>query len=111
MIPLLDKKCKACESYQNPFTLKETMEYLEKVKDWNLSSDGKEIEKNFEFNNFKDSIEFINKIADLAEAEGHHPDIFLHNYKNVRITLSTHNIKGLSENDFIMAAKIDNLYK
>lgn len=108
---LLNKKCKACEGYESPFKLKEIMEYLEQIKNWNLSEDGKEIEKEFQFDNFKEAIDFINKIAEIAESEGHHPDIFLYNYKNVKVTLSTHKIKGLSENDFIMAAKIDCIFK
>ena len=108
---LINKKCKACEGYESPFTLKETMEYLEQIDNWSLSKDGKEIEKEFKFNNFKEAINFINKVAETAESEGHHPDISLYKYKFIKITLSTHNIKGLSENDFIMAAKIDCIFK
>lgn len=54
-------------------------------------------------------MEFVNKVANLAEKEGHHPDIFLHNWNKVTLTLSTHSIKGLSSNDFVMASKIDSI--
>ena len=63
----------------------------------------------FVFRDFKEALSFVNKVGRLAETEDHHPDIFLHNYKKVDITLSTHAIGGLSVNDFIMAAKINQL--
>lgn len=67
----------------------------------------KAISREWKFKNFKEAMAFANKVAELAEQENHHPDIFLHGWNKVRLTLSTHAIKGLSENDFIMAAKCD----
>lgn len=70
---------------------------------------GKKITKKFKFKNFKEAMAFINKVAELAESEGHHPDIFIF-YNRVKFELSTHAIGGLSENDFILAAKINKFY-
>jgi len=65
------------------------------------------LRKSISLKNFQEALDFIAKVGQIAEAEGHHPDIYLHNYNKVRLTLSTHAIKGLSENDFILASKID----
>lgn len=65
------------------------------------------IEKEYKFKNFKEALAFVNKVGDIAESEGHHPDINLHGWNKVKLTLSTHAISGLSENDFILASKID----
>jgi len=108
---LSEKKCEACETGTPPLVMKEVMEYLNQIPEWVIENNGKQIEKDFSFVDFKESVDFINKIAKIAEDEGHHPDINLHDYKHVKITLTTHAIKGLSENDFIMAAKIDELIK
>ena len=67
------------------------------------------IEKNFKFTNFRKAIEFINKVADVAEAENHHPDVLLWGWNNVKLTLSTHAVKGLSKNDFSLASRIDQI--
>ena len=109
---LTKKHCVPCEGGTKPFTKKQAQEYLKMTKDWELLedlSDGgpMKIQRKFAFNNFQEAIDFVNKVGKLAESEDHHPDIFIHNYKKVDITLTTHAIKGLSENDFIMAAKIN----
>ena len=104
---LAEKKCKACEGGTPPLKQEEANEYLAKVLGWELV-EGVKIKKEFKFKTFKDSIAFVNKVADTAEEEAHHPTITII-YNKVRITLSTHAIGGLSENDFIMAAKIDKL--
>ena len=104
---LSEKKCVRCEGRVKPFTRQEAQKYLKRVKNWTLTNN--EIEKEFVFKDFKQALNFINKVGDIAESEGHHPDINLHSYKKVNIILSTHAIKGLSENDFILAAKIDKL--
>jgi len=65
------------------------------------------IEKNYKFKNFQEALDFTAKIGQIAEEEVRHPDIYLHNWNKVRLTLTTHAIKGLSENDFILASKID----
>lgn len=105
---LSEKKCRACEGWEKPFTKEEAEKYLKQVKNWTLTDNG--IEKEFVFKDFKGALEFINKVGEIAEDEGHHPDIYLHSYRKVKITLSTHAIKGLSENDFILASKIDKIF-
>lgn len=105
---LLDKKCKPCEGGMPSLTPAEIEPLFKEISGWSIV-DNKQIEKDYSFKHFKQAIGFVNKIAEIAESEGHHPDIFLHNYRKVKITLSTHAVKGLSENDFIMAAKIDTI--
>ena len=83
----------------------EVKNYLSLVKEWEFLETNK-ITKEFKFEDFVKAMEFVNKIAVIAEKEGHHPDISIH-YNKVDITLRTHFVKGLSINDFIMAAKID----
>jgi 4a-hydroxytetrahydrobiopterin dehydratase len=107
---LTEKKCVACEGGTPPLTRAQAEKYLKEVPNWTISSDNFSVERKFGFSNFKEAIGFVNKVADLAEREGHHPDINLFSYKNVKITLSTHAIHGLSENDFILAAKIDRFF-
>ena len=86
----------------------ETDRYMSQVLGWLINSEGKKITKDFEFKNFKESIALINKVAELAENEGHHPDIHCF-YDKVKLELWTHAVGGLSENDFILAAKINQL--
>lgn len=90
-------------------TRTEAEKYLPEVYGWELSRDAKSISRKFTFENFKQAVAFVNKVADLAEEEDHHPDVLI-NYKRVTFTLTTHAIGGLSENDFILAAKINNLH-
>jgi 4a-hydroxytetrahydrobiopterin dehydratase len=108
-IHLTDKKCVACEGGVPPLTEAEIANYKPEVPNWNVATDMLSISREFVFKNFKEAVAFINKVADLAESEGHHPDINLHAFRKVLITLSTHAIGGLSENDFIVAAKIDHI--
>ena len=98
-----------CEGGVAPLAGEELNNYLKAVPNWQLDGDKKKIRREFTFKNFKDALAFINKVGAIAEDEQHHPDIFLHDYKLVTINLWTHAIGGLSENDFILAAKIDNL--
>ncbi|MGZ4885576.1 MAG: 4a-hydroxytetrahydrobiopterin dehydratase [Halobacteriota archaeon] len=106
---LRDKHCVPCEIGTKPFDL-ETIQGLQPmVPKWNLDNDLKKIMRSFRFKDFVESMRFINKVAELAEEEGHHPDLFV-SYNYVKICLTTHNIGGLSENDFIMAAKIDEVF-
>ncbi len=79
---------------------------MAKVSGWTLSDDVKQISKEYKFKDFLGAVNFVNKISEIAEEEGHHPDIHIF-YNRVRLELSTHSIGGLSENDFILAAKID----
>ncbi len=101
---LHEKKCIPCESGGTPLTEDEAKKNLAKVPNWKLNV--KKIEREFVFNDFKDSMKFVNKVADLAEEEGHHPDFHVH-WNKVLVELWTHSMNGLSENDFIVAAKIN----
>ena len=109
MSDLADKKCIPCEKYP-PFTADEIHKYLKKVDGWEVLEDkidGFHLIKNFKFDNFKEP-EFVNKVGDIAEAEGHHPDLWF-GWGYARIKIFTHAIKGLAESDFILAAKIDKI--
>ena len=106
---LVTKKCIPCEGGMPAMSKEETHRYLNQVMEWDLVED-KKIKKEFKFKNFKESLNFVNRIGVLAEEEGHHPNITII-YNKVIVTLFTHAIGGLSENDFIMAAKIDRLNK
>ena len=111
MDDLLKKKCKPCEGGVLPFDVSEIHKYQKKVDGWDITKDKNEIfflTKKFTFKNFLESQKFVNFVGKIAEEEGHHPDIiFGWGYSEVKIT--THAIKGLSENDFILAAKIDQI--
>ena len=106
MEDLTQKTCKACEGGVPPLTEDQAEEYLKQTPGWTLKDNA--ISKKFEFENFKETMIFVNKVADIAEQEGHHPDMKV-SYSNVVIDLTTHSIKGLSENDFILAAKINKI--
>lgn len=106
---LAAKKCKPCEGGVDPCTLDEAKSQLARLPGWYLTHDGQRIRKDWTVKNFMAGINFFNQVAQLAEADGHHPDIHLGGYRNAWIELWTHAIGGLSENDFILAAKIDRL--
>jgi 4a-hydroxytetrahydrobiopterin dehydratase len=93
-----------------PMSKKEAEALMPELNDWSLIDEGRMIAKGFMFPNFKKTMEFVNKVADIAEEQGHHPDLTV-SYGNVGVELMTHAIEGLSENDFILAAKIDELVK
>lgn len=82
--------------------------YLEQVVGWTIRDD-KFIEREFQFKDFVEAMAWVNKVAEIAEAEGHHPDIYIHGWNHVKITLWTHAIGGLSINDFVVATKIERL--
>jgi 4a-hydroxytetrahydrobiopterin dehydratase len=101
-------KCVPCEGGVDPMSPNEIKDYLGQLKlDWKVI-DGKKIVHQFEFKNFREAMEFVNKIALIAEKEQHHPDIYIF-YNKVRIELTTHAINGLFKNDFIIASKIEKL--
>ena len=104
---LSQKHCVPCEGGVTPLRGPELDSYLSQVPNWKLAFDGKAITRDFVFKDFVEGVVFITDVAHVAEEEGHHPDLNLHSYKIVTVTLSTHAINGLSENDFILAAKID----
>lgn len=111
MMYLSQKKCVACEGGIPPLTRAQIAEYQPQVIGWNVADDELSIFREFTFRDFKEALSFVNTVGTIAEEEGHHPDISLFSYKKVLITLSTHAIGGLSENDFILAAKIDIVLK
>ena len=91
-----------------PLTSEKVKDLLSQVPQWSLE-EGKVVRK-FQFKNFRESINFVNKVAELAESENHHPNISIYGWNKVKLTFFTHAINGLSENDFIMAAKTEQLY-
>lgn len=106
---LVKGHCVPCEGGVDPMGDEEIRKYLSMLKeDWKVSKDSKRIFKEFKFKDFKDAMIFVNKIAEIAEEQGHHPDISI-SYNKVTIILITHAINGLSTNDFIMASKIEAL--
>ena len=111
MSELKDKKCVPCEGGAIPFDISEIHKYQKKVDGWDLLKDKKKIfflEKKFTFKNFLESQNFVNEVGKISEKEGHHPDI-LFGWAYAKINITTHAIEGLSENDFILAAKIDKI--
>lgn len=102
---LTQKYCVACEAGTPPMSLEEAERLVEQVPDWELKPEEKKLVRRFKFKDFRQAMAFVNRVAGLAEAEGHHPDMYI-SWNRVRLELTTHAIKGLSENDFIMAAKI-----
>ncbi len=105
---LTDKKCKPCEGGILPLSQEEVTELKKQIAaDWIVSENSK-LKKEYLFVNYKHTMDFVNKVAGLAEQEGHHPVMHVY-YARVEIELWTHAINGLSENDFILAAKIDKL--
>lgn len=106
---LTEQKCTACEGGMLPLNKTESDMLLQQVSGWKISNDFKKIFKHFIFKNFTQALTFINQVGVISENEGHHPDLKLFDYKKVEIVLSTHAIDGLSVNDFIVAAKINEL--
>jgi len=110
MPKLTTLKCTACEGGVKPLTSKDFHPLLEQVPLWKVIN-GRQIEREFQFKNFKTALAFVNAVAKIAEKEKHHPNFFLYGWNKVRLTLYTHAISGLSKNDFIVAAKVDVLVK
>lgn len=105
---LSNKKCVPCEGGVEPFTPIQTAQYLEEIGgDW-IVTDNLKISKEFRFRNYQQTMAFVNRVAEIADAENHHPVMHVY-YSKAAIELWTHSIGGLSENDFIMAAKINRL--
>ena len=112
MDELLKKKCVPCEGGITPFDISEIHKYQQKVDGWDIIKNNENVyllEKNFKFKNFKESQNFVNQVGEISEEESHHPDITF-GWGYVKINVTTHAIEGLSENDFILAAKIDQIF-
>lgn len=106
MSDLSEKKCVPCTGETLPLRGSELLNYFKQLEEgWELLEDERLV-RTYKFKDFKEALAFVNAIGKIAEEEGHHPDIFL-TWGKVQITLFTHKIKGLSESDFIMAAKCD----
>jgi 4a-hydroxytetrahydrobiopterin dehydratase len=106
---LSSQHCKPCEGGVEPYTPEQAQQQLQEVPGWKLTHDGKAIRRDWKAKDFEAAFDFLGRVAQIAELEGHHPDLHLEGYRNVWIELTTHAIGGLSENDFILAAKIDQL--
>jgi 4a-hydroxytetrahydrobiopterin dehydratase len=106
MSTLASKKCTACERGTPPINEKEQQNLLQQLQDGWRIVDGHHLQRTYRFDDFKSALDFTNRVGELAEEEGHHPNIEL-SYGKVGITLWTHAANGLTENDFILAAKID----
>ena len=106
--PLAHRRCKPCEGGVTPLPASAAHALLGEVRGWELV-EGTAIRKSVKCKDFLDAVALIQRLAPIAEAEDHHPDLHLTNYRRLTIELSTHAIGGLSENDFILAAKLDQL--
>jgi 4a-hydroxytetrahydrobiopterin dehydratase len=103
---LTERRCEPCIAGGIPLSHDEAEEMHKQTPAWMLNS--KELRREFDIKNFREAMEFVNRVAEVAEEQGHHPDIFIF-YNKVKLVLSTHKIGGLSDNDFILAAKINEL--
>lgn len=110
MAELAQRNCVPIAAASRPLEKTRALEFNKQLSGWTVSGDSKWLSKEFKFSDFSDALRFTNEIGALAEQEKHHPDIIL-SYGRVAIELTTHSIGGLSENDFILAAKIDALTK
>lgn len=107
MAELASKTCVPCKGGVPPLAGKELENLAKEVPQWNVVN-GHHITREFKFPDFKQALAFVNKVGDIAEGQGHHPDIFL-TWGKAKVTTWTHKIDGLTESDFILAAKIDRI--
>ena len=107
--PLASKACTPCRGGMPPLTRDEAERHRRETPDWSLLDEPQRIERRFKFKNFAEAFVFVTKAAELAEAEGHHPDITF-GWGYATVSLYSHKIKGLHENDFIIAAKLDRIF-
>ena len=106
---LRSKHCAACEGESFRLSAEDIQERLASLDGWKLENNAHQLRKEWTLQDFAAGLDFFNRVGDLAEREGHHPDLHLTGYRHAAIVLSTHAVDGLSENDFILAAKIDEL--
>lgn len=107
MANLASQKCVPCEGGVPPLSVQKAQDYLQELnREWQITPDGKKLTRKFKFPNFREALAFVNKVAAIAESEDHHPNIEF-GWGFVKLTLWTHAINGLFDNDFILAAKID----
>ena len=106
---LASKTCTPCRGGIPPLTREQAELFHAQAPDWRLAEEAHRIERSFRFRNFREALTFVQEIGELAEAEGHHPDISF-GWGNATVSLQTKKIKGLHENDFIMATKVDQIF-
>jgi 4a-hydroxytetrahydrobiopterin dehydratase len=106
---LTTKTCVPCEGGVPRYTAEQAAEQVAALPGWRLTHDATRIRRDLTFRDFRGAIRFLNNVAALAEREGHHPDLHLERYRTAWVEIFTHAVGGLSENDFILAAKIDAL--
>ncbi len=106
---LVAKKCLPCEGGVEPYTREQPTAQLDQLEGWHLTHDGQRIRKDWTVKNFMAAMDFFNRCAEVAEDDGHHPDLHIEGYRNASVEWWTHAIGGLSEKDLILAAKIDQL--
>jgi 4a-hydroxytetrahydrobiopterin dehydratase len=106
---LANKTCTPCRGGIPPLTRDQAELFNTQAPDWELVDNTRRIERNFRFKNFREALNFVQQVGELAEAEGHHPNISF-GWGNATVSLQTKKIKGLHENDFIMATKIDRIF-
>ncbi|WDQ14975.1 4a-hydroxytetrahydrobiopterin dehydratase [Rhodopirellula sp. P2] len=104
-----DRHCVPCEGGIDRVPAEAARRYLTDLPDWSLEEDGLQITRQLNTGDFRTAVRHLNAIAELAESEQHHPDLHLTRYRHLRVALTTHAIGGLSENDFVMAARIDQI--
>jgi 4a-hydroxytetrahydrobiopterin dehydratase len=109
MEQLSEKKCSACKGHIAKFTPKQVEEHIQALDGWRITGNGLRIRKDWQVKDFTAGMDFFNRVAQLAQEQDHHPDLHLDDYRHAWIEIWTHAIGGLSENDFILAAKIDHL--
>jgi 4a-hydroxytetrahydrobiopterin dehydratase len=106
---LTRKQCVPCEGGVKALNAPQVRDYLRALPEWKATPDGKRIRRDWRVKDFMTALDFFQRIARIAEEQDHHPDLHVAGYRNVTIEIGTHAIDGLSENDFILAAKIDQL--
>ena len=107
MVDLASRECVPCRGGVPPLGGQEIQNFVKELDGWEVVREH-HLRKSYEFKNFREALEFVNRTGELAEEQGHHPDIYLA-WGRVEITIWTHKIDGLTESDFILAAKIDKL--
>jgi 4a-hydroxytetrahydrobiopterin dehydratase len=106
---LARKHCAPCEGHVASLTMDQARELMTQIPGWDLAADSKRIRRSWRVKDFVTGLDFFRRIGEIAEAEDHHPDLHLVGYRNVTIELWTHAVGGLTENDFILAARINEL--
>ncbi len=105
----ITRKCTACDVTVERLSTEQVQQRLDALDGWRLTDDGQRIRKDWKMKNFRAGVAFLNQVAELAETQGHHPDLHLEQFRQVSIAIWTHAIGGLSELDFALAAEIDQL--